>query len=82
MESKDGVDDSPEDREAYRKMIRNQFTVLDQLREKVFERGNVYELAAFFAITFEAVIATKGITFPVEPEKMELSKRIPNSMFN
>jgi len=82
MASRNEFDDTPEDRAEYQKMIRNQFALLDQLREKLFEKGDVYDLAALFAIMGAAVSDTKEITFPGEPEKMEPSKRMVNSLLN
>lgn len=76
------VEDTPEDREEYRKMIRKQFATLDKLRERVFEIGNVFDLAALFAIMDAAVIDTKEITFPWDPEKMEPPKRMVSSPLN
>ena len=82
MISRNGVKDAPEDREEYRKMIRKRFATLDQLRARVFENGNVFDLAALFAIIDAAVIDAKEITHPWDPEKMDPSKRLVGSQLN
>ena len=82
MASRFEIEDTREDREEYRKTIRKQFATLDQLRERVFEVGNVFDLAALYAILDAAVIDTKQITFPWDPEKLEPPKRMVNSPLN